>query len=95
MVISGLWLVRTFPDELKRVREICPEIPLLIPGVGTQGGDMELALKYGLSVNRDGAIINVSRQIIYASRDRNFARAAREKAKEIRDGINIFVRGMS
>lgn len=91
----GLVVGATFPDELKRVREICPDMPLLIPGVGTQGGDMELALKYGLSINADGAIINVSRQIIYASRDRSFARAARAKAKEIRDGINMFVRGMS
>jgi len=47
----GLVVGATYPEELKKIRELCPEMPLLIPGVGTQGGDLELAIKYGVDAH--------------------------------------------
>jgi orotidine-5'-phosphate decarboxylase len=84
----GLVVGATYPEELKTIRELCPDMPLLIPGVGSQGGDLELAIKYGVDSAGEKAIINVSRQVIYASREKDFAGAAAEKAREIRNNIN-------
>jgi len=84
----GLVLGATFPDQLKSVREICPEMPFLIPGVGVQGGDLEAAIQNGSAANGRGAIINSSRAIIYASQGPDFAQAARREAAKLRDAIN-------
>lgn len=83
----GLVVGATYPEELKQMRQLCPDMPLLIPGIGTQGGDLELAIKYGVDSKGEKAIINVSRQVLYASKDKNFANAAGEKAREIRRDI--------
>lgn len=88
----GLVVGATFPEELKRVRELCPEMPILIPGVGPQGGDLELAVRYGMNSNREGAIISSSRRVIYASEGDDFASAARRAAQALRDNINRFRR---
>jgi orotidine-5'-phosphate decarboxylase len=85
----GLVVGATYPEELKRIRELCPEMPLLIPGVGSQGGDLELAIQYGVDSAGRKAIINVSRQVIYASKGSDFAEAAGVKAREMRDSINL------
>jgi orotidine-5'-phosphate decarboxylase len=84
----GLVVGATYPEELKRIRELCPDMPLLIPGVGSQGGDLELAIKYGVDSGGRKAIINVSRQVIYASTGSDFSAAAGKKALEIRNSIN-------
>jgi orotidine-5'-phosphate decarboxylase len=84
----GLVVGATYPEQLKRVRSICPEMPLLIPGVGAQGGDMSSAVSYGVDAHGEKAIINVSRQILYASKGKDFAQIARNVAKRIRDQIN-------
>ena len=84
----GLVVGATYPEELKQVRELCPEMPLLIPGIGTQGGDLASAAKYGVDTHGEKAIIAVSRQILYASRNTNFAEAARHSAQELRTKIN-------
>jgi orotidine-5'-phosphate decarboxylase len=86
----GLVVGATYPEELKRVRSICPEMPLLIPGIGTQGGDLASAVGYGVDVRGEKAIINVSRQILYASKERDFAQAARNVAEKIRKQINDY-----
>jgi len=81
----------TYPDELKMIRGILgDDIPLLIPGIGKQGGDVEKTVKYG--TNKDGmmAVINSSRGIIFAGLDEGFAEAARNKAIELRDEINKY-----
>lgn len=80
----------TFPAELKRVREICPKMPFLVPGVGAQGGDVELVIKNGKDHNGTGLIINSSRGIIYASNGTDFGNAARRATLELRDTINCF-----
>jgi orotidine-5'-phosphate decarboxylase len=84
----GLVVGATYPEELKRVRSICPDMPLLIPGVGAQGGDLASAVGYGVDAKGENAIINVSRQILRASRGKDFAQAARNTAERIRNQIN-------
>ncbi len=84
----GLVVGATYPEELKKVRSICPKMPLLIPGIGAQGGDLALAVKYGMDARGENAIVTVSRQIIYASKEGDFAEAARNMAEKIREQIN-------
>jgi orotidine-5'-phosphate decarboxylase len=86
----GLVVGATYSEELKRVRSICSEMPLLIPGVGAQGGDLASAVAYGVDARGEKAIINVSRQILYASKENDFARAARTVAEKIRNQINDY-----
>ena len=86
----GLVVGATYPEELKKVRSICPEMPLLIPGIGAQGGDLASAVGYGVDARVEKAVINVSRQILYASKEKDFARAARNVAEKIRSQINDY-----
>jgi orotidine-5'-phosphate decarboxylase len=86
----GLVVGATYPEQLKTVRSICPEMPLLIPGVGSQGGDLASAVSYGVDAQGEKAVINVSRQILYASKGRDFAQTARRVAEEIRNQINDY-----
>jgi orotidine-5'-phosphate decarboxylase len=86
----GLVVGATYPEELKRVRSICPEMCLLIPGIGAQGGDLASAVGYGVDARGEKAIINVSRQILYASKEKDFAQAARTMAEKIRKQINDY-----
>jgi len=80
----------TFPDEIARVRQIVGDMPLLVPGIGAQGGDVEATLKAGRTVNGTGLMINSSRAILYAGKDENFAADARRVALETRDTINRY-----
>ena len=89
----GLVVGATHPEELKLIREGHPDTPLLIPGVGAQGGDLEKAVSYGIDIRGERAIINSSRQIIYASKGAGFAQAAGKAAKELREQINRFRTG--
>jgi orotidine-5'-phosphate decarboxylase len=82
----------TRPKELRRIRSLVPDMPLLIPGVGAQGGDVRSAVRYGCTPDGRMAIINASRSIIYASRGENFARAARQAALALRDEMNVYRR---
>jgi len=91
----GLVVGATYPEELRRVRSICPDMPLLIPGIGAQGGDLASVVDYGVDARGENAIINVSRQILYASRGNDFARAARTVAEGIRGQINAYRNGAS
>ena len=84
----GLVAGATYPTELKLIREICPTLPFLIPGVGSQAGDLEEAVLAGINVKGRGAIINSSRGVIYASSGPDYAKAARKNAEELRNDIN-------
>jgi orotidine-5'-phosphate decarboxylase len=88
----GLVVGATYPDEVSRVRQLCPDMPLLIPGVGKQGGDLASAVRYGVDAKGQKAIINSSRQITYASQGDDFAAAAREAALSLRDEINRYLK---
>lgn len=80
----------TYPDELKEVRTTVGDMPLLVPGIGAQGGDVEKAVTNGRDGNGAGMIINSSRGIIYAGSGVDFAEAARTAAVELRDEINKY-----
>jgi orotidine-5'-phosphate decarboxylase len=83
----GLVVGATNPEELKLIRHNHPKMLLLIPGIGAQGGDLSLAVKNGVDNWGGGAIFNSSRQVIYASRRRDFAQAARQVALSLREEI--------
>ena len=86
----GLVVGATYPEELKRIRQICPEMMLLIPGIGAQGGNLELAVRHG-SGAAGKAILASSRQILYASRESDFAEAARQATAELRAQISFLL----
>jgi orotidine-5'-phosphate decarboxylase len=83
----------TFPNELAEVRRITGNMPLLVPGIGAQGGDIEATVKAGRSSNGAGLMINSSRAILYASSDEDFAEAARRVANQTRLAINQYRQG--
>lgn len=85
---AGVVVGATFPDELAKVRQVLPDAPVLVPGVGAQAGDLEAAVRLGTDARGERAIVNASRQVIYASAGRDWAEAAREAARELRDAIN-------
>jgi orotidine-5'-phosphate decarboxylase len=87
----GLVVGATYPEELKLIRQSYPDMLLLIPGVGAQGGDLQKVVKYGVDIGRQKTIINSSRQIIYASGDKDYAAAAGRAARELRDEINRYL----
>ena len=80
----------TYPEELKKIREVVPDMFFLVPGIGTQGGDIEATLGNGLRKDKSGLIISSSRAILYASSDEDFAEKAREKAMATRDELNKY-----
>ena len=83
----GLVVGATFPGEIARVRELAPTLPLLIPGVGAQGGDAQATVQAGW---RPGApiMVNSSRAVLYASSGSDFASAARAVALQTRAVLN-------
>jgi len=84
----GLVVGATYPGELKTVRKIAPNLQLLIPGVGAQGGDLKKAVQYATNKSGDGFIISSSRGIIFAGNDKDFAKKAQIEAEKLRDAIN-------
>jgi orotidine-5'-phosphate decarboxylase len=83
----GLVVGATRPKELRRVRELAGNMPILIPGIGAQGGDLRSAVRFGTDGRGEMAIINASRSVIYASSGGDFAGAARSEAMKLRDEI--------
>lgn len=88
----GLVVGATFPQELKEVRAIVGDMPLLVPGIGAQGGDIQATVKAGCTAAQTGMMINSSRAILYAKADEKageeFTQAARRVAIDTRDAIN-------
>ncbi len=80
----------TFPEELKVIRDIVGDMPLLIPGVGAQGGDVEAVVRNGKTADGSGLMINSSRGILYASSGAGYADAAADAARALRDQINRY-----
>jgi len=82
----------TYPDELAQVRAIVGAMPLLVPGIGAQGGDVEATVRAGRTADGTGMMISSSRAILYAAplAGEDFAAAARRVARETRDEINRY-----
>ncbi len=80
----------TYPDELRAVRQIIGDMPILIPGIGAQGGDVEKTVAAGKDSRRQGIIINSSRGIIFASRGEDFLEAAMRETMKLHGLINQY-----
>ncbi len=88
----GLVVGATRPAELAQIRPICPDEPILLPGVGVQGGDLAASVRSGIDAAGQGLIVSASRSIMYAGGASDFAAAARAAAQETRDQINAYRR---
>lgn len=86
----GVVVGATYPEELAEVRKIVGDMPILIPGIGAQGGDAEKTVKAGKDSRGQGMIINSSRGIIFASQGDDFAVAARREAQKLSNLINLY-----
>jgi orotidine-5'-phosphate decarboxylase len=84
----GLVVGATYPDEMKRIRELCPDMPFLVPGIGAQAGELAASVRAGTDARGRGLLISASRGVTYASKGRDFAHAARREALRLRDAIN-------
>ncbi len=87
---AALVVGATYPEELAKLRRSCPMLPFLVPGVGAQGGSVADVVRNGATAGWGGLMINSSRGIIFAGRDENFAAAAGEAARKLRDEINSY-----
>lgn len=83
----GVVVGATYPEELAAVRRVIGDIPILIPGIGAQGGDLERSVKAGLNRARHGIIVNSSRGIIFASNGPDFAKVARQETVKLHEAI--------
>ena len=80
----GLVVGATWPDELAQVRERCPRMPMLLPGIGAQGGDLEASVAAGVDSSGRGLLVSASRSVIYAGE----AEAIRAEASRLRTAAN-------
>ncbi len=84
----GLVVGATWPDELRAIRAVAPELPILVPGIGAQGGALEASVRAGRDVRGRGLLVSASRSVLYASSGADFAQAARAEAERLRAAIN-------
>lgn len=80
----------TYPNELALVRSLVGDMTILVPGIGTQGGDIEKTLLSGLNDKKRGLIINASRSVIFSASDKNFTQKVRSETKAMRETINQY-----
>ena len=83
----GLVVGATWPEQLRDVREIVGDAPILVPGVGAQGGDAEAVVRNAATADGTGLLVSSSRAILYASSGEDYAAAAANAARELRDTI--------
>jgi len=84
----GLVVGATYPDEMRRLRQLCPEMPILVPGIGAQQGSLADALRAGIDARGRGLLVSASRGITYASKGADFAAAARRAALKLREEMD-------
>jgi orotidine-5'-phosphate decarboxylase len=87
----GLVVGATYPGVLAQVRALCPDLPLLVPGVGAQGGELAAATRASVDRHGERTIISASRSILYAGGGANFADAAQQEALRLREEINAAI----
>jgi orotidine-5'-phosphate decarboxylase len=85
---AGLVASATYPDEIARLRALCPSMPFLVPGVGSQGGEVAAAVRAASDARGAGFIVNASRQVLYPADDGDRAAVSRAVAQRLRDEIN-------
>jgi orotidine-5'-phosphate decarboxylase len=84
----GLVVGATYPEELRRIRELCPDMPILVPGIGAQQAELAASVRAGIDARGRGLLVSASRGVTYASKGADFAAAARREALGLRDEIN-------
>lgn len=84
MLVAGA----TYPEELGEIRKLVGDMPLLVPGIGAQGGDLAAVMQHGVDRHGTGLLISSSRGILYAGSDEHFADAAGSAAEQLKDAIN-------
>jgi orotidine-5'-phosphate decarboxylase len=86
----GLVVGATYPDELAAVRRRCPDLPILLPGIGAQDGDLGAAVRTGIDPRGEGLLVSASRSVLYAATDNDadWPSAIRDAARQLRDAIN-------
>lgn len=87
----GLVVGATAPEEMARIRDVAPDLPFLVPGIGAQGGDLESTVRNGQTAPGKGLMINSSRGILYASRGEDYAEAARAETQSLKDRIQALI----
>jgi orotidine-5'-phosphate decarboxylase len=85
----GLVVGATYPGEMARIRALCPDMPILVPGIGAQAGALGESVRAGIDARGCGMLISASRGVTYASKGADFAEAARREATRLRDEINL------
>jgi len=80
----------TWPQQLREVRALIGDMPLLVPGIGAQGGDVEAVVRNGRTTDGSGLLISSSRAILYAGNDKDFAETSRKATQTLRDTINRY-----
>ena len=84
----GFVVGATYPDDVAAVRRIAPRVPILLPGVGAQAGDLERSVQAAMDPSGSGALVNASRSILFASTGSDWQAAARAEAERLRAAIN-------
>jgi len=84
----GLVVGATYPADVAAVRRVVPRAPILLPGVGAQSGDLEQAVRAAVDASGEGAIVNASRSVLYASAGADWQQAARSEAERLRSAID-------
>jgi orotidine-5'-phosphate decarboxylase len=85
----GLVVGATWPAQVERARELCPDMLLLLPGVGSQEGDLEAAVQAAMDERGGGFLVAASRSVLYAARNDDYPKAARKAAQKLRNRINV------
>ena len=85
----GLVAGATWPDQMERMRELCPDMLVLVPGVGPQEGNLEASVQVAMDARGEGFIVNASRGVLYASKGDDYAKSARKAAQKVRGRINL------
>ncbi len=83
----------TYPAEMAAIRAAIPDAPILVPGIGAQGGDLEGAVRAGMDRHGTGILVSASRSVLYASSGEDYADAARAEAVRLRNAINAARQG--
>ncbi len=86
----GLVVGATHPEDMGSIREVASQLPFLIPGIGAQGGNLQMAIQYGTDESGGNALINVSRSILYASSEKNFGEVAHQMTVKLNNEIDRF-----
>lgn len=84
----GLVVGATYPQELQAIRALCPDLPILVPGIGAQGGDVAANVPVAVDAHGERAMLSASRAILYAGSGADYAVAAAHAARSLRDEMN-------